>query len=129
MPGSQCTRSLVWVEKPHELVTTSTPENPAFPHAMVYGLFRVLPGARALWSPSPVELLPQTWRQRRGVRTTRLCRPLSRRSSPALPPSTASRPAFRDVAQRPSVGRDEANIEAIWVFGKAEYFLKGGLID
>src|ERR1700692_3328809 len=46
MPGSQCTRSLVWVEKPHELVTTSTPENPAFPHAMVYGLFRALPGDR-----------------------------------------------------------------------------------
>jgi hypothetical protein len=122
MPGAQCTRSLVWVEKPHELVTTSTPENPAFPHAMVYGLFRVLPGARALWSPSPVELLPQTWRQRRGVRTTRLCRPLSRRSSPALPASTASRPAFRDVAQRPSVGRDEANIGTILILENRNIF-------
>src|SRR6202790_1874719 len=104
--------SLIWESLmshsfgPLVLVTTSTPENPAFPHAMVYGLFRVLPGARALWSPSPVELLPQTWRQRRGVRTTRLFRPLSRRSSPALPASTASRSALRDVAQRTSVGRD-----------------------
>src|SRR6202051_4728977 len=126
MPGSQCTRSLVWVEKPHELVTTSTPENPAFPHAMVYGLFRVLPGARALWSPSPVELLPQTWRQRRGVRTTRLCRPLSRRSSPALPASTASRPAFRDVAQRPSVGRDGDGYRRDLDSGKQKYFLQRG---
>src|ERR1700676_3316751 len=44
--------SLIWESLmshsfgPLVLVTTSTPENPAFPHAMVYGLFRVLPGAR-----------------------------------------------------------------------------------
>src|SRR6202051_1044977 len=107
-------------------VSQVTPESPGIPHAMVYGLFRVLPGARALWSPSPVELLPRTWRQRRGVRTTRLCRPLSRRSSPALPASTASRPAFRDVAQRPSVGRDKREYRADLASVKQKYFLQRG---
>src|ERR1700735_5194077 len=33
-----------------------TPESPGIPHAMVYGLFRDLPGARALWPPSPALL-------------------------------------------------------------------------
>src|ERR1700726_4488513 len=71
---------------------------------MVYGLFRVLPGARALWSPSPVELLPRTWRQRRGVRTTRLRRPHPAPSSEAFLASTASRPALVTIAKRPSSG-------------------------
>src|ERR1700735_1480500 len=34
-----------------------TPESPGIPHAMVYGLFRDLPGARALWPPSPLRSL------------------------------------------------------------------------
>jgi len=89
--------------------------HPAFPAQWFYGLYRALPGARALWSPSPVELLPRTWRQRRGVRTTRLRRPQQMPSSEAFSASTASRPAFRDVAQRPSVGRDERNIGLIWL--------------
>src|SRR3984885_8029613 len=33
-----------------------TPESPGIPHAMVYGLLRDLPGARALWPPSPALL-------------------------------------------------------------------------
>ena len=35
MPGAHCTRSLACSKKTRELVTTSTPEHPAFPHAMV----------------------------------------------------------------------------------------------
>ena len=68
---------------------------------------------------------PQTWRQRRGVRTTRLHRPQQQRSStrrdqltspkdrPATTlranavASTASRPAFVTIASRPSVGQDQ----------------------
>src|SRR5580704_9415918 len=34
-----------------------TPESPGIPHAMVYGLLRDLPGARALWPPSPLRSL------------------------------------------------------------------------
>src|ERR1700680_3357714 len=103
-------------------VSQVTPESPGIPRAMVYSLYRALPGARALWPPSSAKLLPPTGHQRRGVRTTRLRRPLSRRSSPALPASTASRPAFRDVAQRPSVGRDGVNIGAILILENRNIF-------
>src|SRR5580693_8327537 len=34
-----------------------TPVSPGIPHAMVYGLLRDLPGARALWPPSPLRSL------------------------------------------------------------------------
>ncbi len=40
-------------KKAHELVTTVTPDHPDIPRAMVYGLFRALPGDRALLPPSP----------------------------------------------------------------------------
>jgi hypothetical protein len=41
-------------------VSQVTPESPGIPHAMVYGLFRALPGDRAFLPPSPAELLPPT---------------------------------------------------------------------
>src|ERR1700730_3609233 len=41
-------------------VSQVTPESPSIPRAMVYGLFRALPGDRALLPPSPAELLPPT---------------------------------------------------------------------
>jgi hypothetical protein len=47
MPGARCTRSLGDQEKqcpPVVTVTTSTPESPSIPRAMVYGLLRALPG-------------------------------------------------------------------------------------
>ena len=81
-----------------------TPESPGIPHAMVYGLYRALPGARALWSPSSRGYLRETWRQRRGVRTTRLRRPRPALSSEAPSASTASRPALVTIAKRPSSG-------------------------
>ena len=50
--------------------------------------------------------------QRRGIRTTRLRRPLQPRSSVAATASIASRPAFRDdCAYAPLVGRDDATSE------------------
>ena len=55
MPGAQCTRSLVcaWGGKyAHEYSQRGRPDHPTFPHAMVYGLFRTLPGDRAFLSPS-----------------------------------------------------------------------------
>jgi len=42
---------------------------------MGYGLFRALLGDRAVLPPSPARDFPRTWRQRRGVGTTRLRRP------------------------------------------------------
>jgi hypothetical protein len=41
--------------------------------------------------------------------------------------STASRPAFVTIAKRPSEwDGTAADIDLIWVFGKSEYFCKGG---
>src|ERR1700724_1534304 len=37
-------------------VSQVTPESPGIPHAMVYGLYRALPGARALWPPSSAKV-------------------------------------------------------------------------
>jgi hypothetical protein len=47
-------------KKAHEQVTTVTPVSPDIPRAMVYGLFRALPGDRALLPPSSAKLLPPT---------------------------------------------------------------------
>ena len=41
-------------------VSQVTPESPGIPRAMVYGLYRALPGDRAFLPPSPAELLPPT---------------------------------------------------------------------
>src|ERR1700730_2644517 len=41
-------------------VVTVTPESPGIPRAMVYGLFRALPGDRALLPPSFREITPRT---------------------------------------------------------------------
>src|SRR6266436_9634983 len=63
-----------------------------------------------------------------GVRTTRLHRPQQHSSSSALPPSTASRPAFVTIAIRPSVWDETGRIsELIWVESEAKYFCKTGL--
>ena len=53
MPGASCTRSLVRKKVAHELATTGTPNDPAFPARRFDGLFRALPGDRALLPPSP----------------------------------------------------------------------------
>jgi hypothetical protein len=73
------------VKKHTSMVTTVTPESPGIPRAMVYGLFRVLPGDRAFLP------LPQT-RQLAGPHdfaVRRLCALVFVR----LPASIASRPA------------------------------------
>ena len=57
MPGGRCARGLVCngCGRAHTSIQV-TPESPGIPHAMVYGLFRALSGARALWPPSPALL-------------------------------------------------------------------------
>src|SRR3981189_2595897 len=87
-------------------VSQVTPESPGIPHAMVYGLFRALPGDRAFLPPSPAllsaNLTPASGHQ-------------DHTSSPsASAPFVQERlrvhripPRAGDVAQRPSsVGRD-----------------------
>jgi hypothetical protein len=61
MPGARRARSLACEIKKHtSVVTTVTPEHPAFPTQWVYGLYRALPGDRAFLSPSSAELRPPT---------------------------------------------------------------------
>src|ERR1700730_17132721 len=76
---------------------------------MVYGLFRALPGDRAFLPPSPAKIASRELDASVGASGPHdfAVRKLHRPSS-ALPASTASRSAFRDVAQRPSVGRDDS---------------------
>jgi len=62
MPGARCTRSLACEklqahERSHREVHRT---NPAFPHANGFnGLFRALPGDRALLPPSPPRIIPR----------------------------------------------------------------------
>src|ERR1700726_387949 len=44
------------VEVEHTRVSQVTPESPGIPRAMVYGLFRALPGDRAFLPPSPAKV-------------------------------------------------------------------------
>jgi len=91
------------------------------------GFLRALPGDRAFLPPSPAKIV---FRQldasvgASGPHDFAVRQP--HRPSSAPPASTASRSAFRDVAQRPSVVRDGGVIRVIWAFGKSEYFCKEG---
>src|SRR5882724_5359739 len=44
------------MKKHTSIVTTVTPETPGIPRAMVYGLYRALPGDRACLPPSPAKV-------------------------------------------------------------------------
>jgi hypothetical protein len=54
--------------------------------------------------------------------------PSARKAPSSLAPlaSTASCPASVTISSRPSVGQDGSGYKVIWVFGKSEYFCKGG---
>src|SRR5579863_5817 len=94
------------------VVTTVTPETPGIPRAMVYGLYRALPGDRAFLPPSPLRsLLPRNLIASVGASgphdfAVREAAP----SSEAPLASTASRLAFVTFASRPpfETGRAES---------------------
>ena len=84
--------------------------------------FRALPGETiACLSPSPPGSVSSQELDtcHRGVRTTRLCRPLQPRSSVAAFASTAPRPNVSDDGQRP-LSRDgmARNKQLIWVWSQ-----------
>ena len=90
-------------------VSQVTPESPGIPHAMVLRLPSRSPGRPAFLPPSPAkvafrDLTPAPGRQ---DHTTSPSANSHRPSSEVLA-STASRSAFRDVAQRPPMERDGA---------------------
>src|ERR1700733_9841844 len=128
MPGARCTRSLVCAignKYAHEYSQRAIGNHPTFPHAMVYGLYRALPGDRL----SCHRRLQKICKLDAGVEASGPHVFAVRRQTPssqALSASTASRPAFVTTAKRPSVGRDGERYRLIWVFGKSEYFFKRG---
>ena len=113
-------------EKHTSIVTTVTPDSPGIPRAMVYGLFRALPGDRAFLSPSPAALAADlTSASRRQDHTTSpSASALFVRSASA---STASRPAFVTIASRPSEWDGTvADRKVICANTEAEYFSRWG---
>jgi hypothetical protein len=158
MPGARCTRSLVCAignKYAHEYSQRATGKHPTFPHAMVYGLYRALPGDRLschrhradMWLVRPVglakpprDLTPASRRQDHTTSPSASAPfvslpPIAHGPKPALPSrvmpdaaaSTASRPNVRDDGQRPSAGQDRGSYRVICDFGKAEYFFRQGL--
>jgi hypothetical protein len=129
MPGAQCARSLACKIKKHtSILTTVTPVSPGIPCAMVYDLFRALPGDRAFLPPSltreiPANLTPASGRQDHttspsATRAARLqrCR-VHRIPHPTL--MTCATPLFR--------GRDGASRRFDLPDGESEIFLQMGL--
>ena len=131
MPDAQCTRSLVcvWdVKNAHEYSQRVHRNHPAFPHAMVYGLYRALPGDRAFLPPSPCENDPQD------------LAPASRRQDHTSSPSASVPfvigtfcvhripPRVRDDREPPLMWDGTAAIcEVIWVGREGAIFLEMGL--
>ena len=109
-------------------VSQVTPESPGIPHAMVLRFPSRSPGRPAFLPPSPAKnCFSPTLRQHgaSGPHDFSVRQP-HRPSSEALA-STASRSAFRDVAQRPPKGAGRRDRELICHFGKPEFFCKRGL--
>src|ERR1700687_5973399 len=108
-------------------VSQVTPESPGIPRAMVYGLFRALPGDRAFLSPSPLRSL-----------LLKNLTPASRRQDHTTSPSasapfvkgasasTASCPASVTISSRPSVGQDGRGNKVICANTEAQYFSQRG---
>src|SRR6202166_3892388 len=89
-------------------VSQVTPESPGIPHAMVYGLYRALPGDRAFLPPSPA-LLSANLTPASG------CQDHTSSPSASAPfvigasAAIASRPASVTIASRPSEWDGTAN--------------------
>jgi hypothetical protein len=98
-PQATCAR----VEVEGTRVSQVTPKTPGIPRAMVYDLFRALPGDRALLPPSPADhsanLTPASRRQDHTTSPS-----VSAPFVIGASASTASRPASVTIASRPSCG-------------------------
>ena len=157
MPGAQCTRSLAC--EMEVSTRASSPQvhqnNPAFPHAMVYGLLRALPGDQVLLSPSPTDqgiitarsgrvasasLTPTLGRQnhttslsasasfvQHAVTAHGQSPPCDPRRAPNAAASTASRPASVTIAIRPSSGTRRFGYASDLGQARSEIFLISGL--
>jgi hypothetical protein len=102
MPGARCTRSLVCarVVSMHTSIHSESPESSGIPRAMVYGLYRALPGDRLSChrrcADQSTNLTPASRRQDHTSSPSALASPVKRAVA-----STAPRPDVRDVRETP----------------------------
>ena len=127
MPGARCTRSRACISsKARALVTTSPPEHPAFPHAMVLTVYFVLSLVTRLCCHhrrriTSADLTPAIGRQDHTTSPS-----ASALSSAAPLASIASRPYVRDDRETPllywaGMARD---MQVIWVERESKCFFK-----
>src|ERR1700693_1157114 len=109
--------------------TAEAPETSGIPHAMVLRLISRSPRGPGFLAPViPEKLASQELDASVGASGPHdfsVRKP--HRPSSAPPASTASRSAFRDVAQRPSVGRDGEGYRGDLGLRKIRIFLQTGL--
>ena len=105
-PGARCTRDLACkrVEKAHTSIQVQRRQSD-LPCAMVYSLFRALPGDRAFLTPSPADkstdLTPTSGASGPHVFAVRIKRVRQRAVSVHRIPYPVSRPAYRDDREPP----------------------------
>src|SRR6201996_4140623 len=111
------------------VVTTGSPEHPAFPARWFYGLLRALPGDRAFLPPSPPGSLPRQLDASVGASgphdfAVRITRP----SSKALPRPPHPMPNVRDDRETPlsDGARDGGHTQLICGGRKAKTFYRVG---
>jgi hypothetical protein len=123
MPGARCARGLVCngSGRAHTSIQV-TPESPGIPHAMVYGLYRALPGAPGVLATVASGITSANLTPASGCQDHTFSPSASTPFVIGASASTASRPAAVTIATRPSVGRDSCKYSADFHFGKAEYF-------
>jgi hypothetical protein len=107
MPGARCAHSRAWcVESTRVSHHGHTGKRPAFPAQWFYGLFRALPGDRALLPPSPAKVAFRELDASVGASGPHVFAVRGKHVRQRAAASTASRPNVRDDGQRPSEGRD-----------------------
>jgi hypothetical protein len=132
MPGAQCTRSLVCtgvVGVCTRVFTAEAPDTSGIPHAMVLRLISRSPRGTGSFAPvvsqgvTPQTLAPASGRQDHTTSPSASGSPVKRAARVHRIPLRV-----RDVAQRPSVGRDQIAIVLIWGWRQEKILKIGNLM-
>ena len=156
MPDARCTRSLVcaMVASMHTSIHSEPPESPGIPARNGFTAYTVL--SPAIGFLVTVALRKMARAPGRAQHTSANLTPASRRQDHTISPSASApfvsmpliahsrsppcdhvscltlprppqpAPTFVTMANAPLSGRDGGGYRLIWVFGKTEYFCKGG---
>jgi hypothetical protein len=111
-------------------VSQVTPESPGTPRAMVYGLYRALPGDRALLPPSLSGMTSANLTPASGCQDHTSSPSASAPFVKSASASTASRSNVRDDRETPlCVGRDGGSLRGDLGKSRSGIFLRGDLDD